>query len=519
MSNSNDGANAPKLPLWSTSTIQELPIKPQQIITDLRLAASRNGYLIIPVTGPDFLSPDDPNHDPDLGKKPELKGWQQLVASDAQIRNWGRNQPTWTNTGILAATTTAIDADIADEAVAGTVANFIRGWFGEKGKLITRYGRRPRFLVPFNSASCPFARIDWPLNKENKIQILGNGQHFVCDGYHPVTHRAYLWEGGAPWTVAREELPLLSKQEANFFLDALIKTIERGHPGFITETARQDPRRSIMVAEIPVDLSPETVTFLNDLAARHGGNNGPAHQPFTVTEATLALSMIDPDIGREEWFGIGCALYKQFGDEQGFALWNTWSELGEKYPGLPAMRRQWRSLIKRDGYGWSIATVLYHANQATGHGSVAIDQEQWIIVQEPPAIEQTAVASLPIDPESGTVDVESVPEDEVPSIEPEPYEAGTTAEEARTVEPSQKYEPAAEKLNENKAGNKTASQNYESATVAPEMRDPVTGHKIITMQDFLRQRQERTEREQESAARSRYPIKTSAEFVSDWIPR
>jgi hypothetical protein len=79
--------------------------------------------------------------------------------------------------------------------------------------------------------------------------------------------------------------------------------------------------------------------------------------------AEAALTVIDPDIERREWIGIGCVLYKLFGDAVGFALWNPWSSNGDKYK-QREMKKQWRSIVKGNGYGWTTGTLIHHANKA-----------------------------------------------------------------------------------------------------------------------------------------------------------
>src|SRR5262245_9706748 len=74
-----------------------------------------------------------------------------------------------------------------------------------------------------------------------------------------------------------------------------------------------------------------------------------------------ALSVIDPDIGRDDWIKIGCALSTQLGDD-GFELWNGWSKGGQKYDERE-MPKQWDSIVK-GRYPITIATLFYHADRA-----------------------------------------------------------------------------------------------------------------------------------------------------------
>ena len=85
-------------------------------------------------------------------------------------------------------------------------------------------------------------------------------------------------------------------------------------------------------------------------------------EPASPEKIKAALAAIDPDIDRASWFAIGCALFKEFGDE-GFAIWNAWSKQGEKYKARE-MVGQWRSIVQKTGYDFTIGTVFYFANRA-----------------------------------------------------------------------------------------------------------------------------------------------------------
>jgi hypothetical protein len=93
---------------------------------------------------------------------------------------------------------------------------------------------------------------------------------------------------------------------------------------------------------------------------RASEGNGTAND----TEIMAALAVIDPDINRSAWFAIGCVLLKELGEAAGFEVWNEWSKKGKKYPGLIEIAKQWQSIVAKDGYGWSVATIFHYANEA-----------------------------------------------------------------------------------------------------------------------------------------------------------
>jgi Protein of unknown function (DUF3987)/Bifunctional DNA primase/polymerase, N-terminal/Primase C terminal 2 (PriCT-2) len=115
------------------------------------------------------------------------------------------------------------------------------------------------------------------------------------------------------------------------------------------------------------------------LALVGGEANGPApnhdgdgfdqvFEPAHVELAKLALRAINPDIDRDAWFEIGCALFTEYG-EGGFELWNEWSSDGlkgiksAKYPGAAAMDTQWRSILK-GRYTYTLGTLFHYADEA-----------------------------------------------------------------------------------------------------------------------------------------------------------
>ena len=111
------------------------------------------------------------------------------------------------------------------------------------------------------------------------------------------------------------------------------------------------------------DIAPPPQWLLDRIQAHY------VRQPRTApTEAVApqriseALAYIDPDIGRTEWFAIGCALYTEL-KESGFAVWNDWSSRGDKYVSND-MDRQWESIAEANGYNYTIGTLFYHAQNA-----------------------------------------------------------------------------------------------------------------------------------------------------------
>jgi len=184
-------------------------------ITAVRLATLERGYLPIPVNG----------------KRPLFPEWQKTTATPEMIRGWERERPNDRSTGILTRIAPAIDIDILDAGGVEIVESVVRRHFADKGKLLRRVGKAPKCAFPFRAEE-PFEKLLlglWapgePEPKElkdckHRIEILGDGQQMVVHGIHPDTNQPYAWTGGEPWTVGRDELPLLTEAEAAAFLAA-----------------------------------------------------------------------------------------------------------------------------------------------------------------------------------------------------------------------------------------------------------------------------------------------------------
>ena len=65
--------------------------------------------------------------------------------------------------------------------------------------MLVRFGRSPKRALPFRTAT-PFpkmsASFEAPNGTIHKIEILGDGQQFICVGIHPDTSEPYTWHGG-----------------------------------------------------------------------------------------------------------------------------------------------------------------------------------------------------------------------------------------------------------------------------------------------------------------------------------
>jgi hypothetical protein len=170
------------------------------------------------------------------GKHPPMKGWSQKIdVSFDEIKLWPKLYPFASNTGVLTATTPAIDIDILSPEAAAAVEQLARARFEEHGHFMVRIGRAPRRSLLFRT-NAAFKKFVVQLIAANEskhegqqIEVLGDGQQVVVTGIHPDIRQPYHWHGGTPWEVPAAELPLITEQEAHAFVDDAVELLVAEH--------------------------------------------------------------------------------------------------------------------------------------------------------------------------------------------------------------------------------------------------------------------------------------------------
>jgi Bifunctional DNA primase/polymerase, N-terminal len=162
------------------------------------------------------------NLTPTNGKRPFLDGWQNIETTEAEIERWAREYPAALNTGLQTRDTPGVDIDVLDEAVAEELQNLLWLMIGDNGQALVRYGRRPKRAVLFQTSE-PFDKLSTPFfispnGDAHRVEVLCDGQQFIVHGTHPDTGAAYVWEGGEPTSVPRDDLPHLSASVAADFV-------------------------------------------------------------------------------------------------------------------------------------------------------------------------------------------------------------------------------------------------------------------------------------------------------------
>ena len=101
--------------------------------------------------------------------------------------------------------------------------------------------------------------------------------------------------------------------------------------------------------------------------------------PVPLETIEAALDAIERNryagIDRKKWLGIGCGVLKELGEEKGFEVFHRWSKRGEDYNPKNFLE-QWDSIVRANGYGWSIATLLHLANEADPDWRLKIPTDQ-----------------------------------------------------------------------------------------------------------------------------------------------
>lgn len=273
-----------------------------------------NGYNIVPIWP---------------GKKaPGFDGWQKIVSTKPQLKDWLASGHKDSGVGILTRTTPAIDIDVRDSEAAQRIENFICETINWAP---TRVGKAPKRLMLFRT-DAPFRKMKSNVyvddfGDEQAIEILGDGQQFVAYHIHPDTMEPYVWTtADSPLTVTANQLPVLS-----------------------------------------ADMIPELFEFFDELAieygwvfkkqARQAAKNLDMDNPFA--EDTAPVEMSDDELrnrlmlvanpeDHDHWVKIGMALYHQYdGEELGLQLWHEWSETADNYD-KDALNTRWPSLGIRE---------------------------------------------------------------------------------------------------------------------------------------------------------------------------
>ena len=285
-------------------------------------------------------------------KHPPLNGWQsiEITAKVIDSAHWQKFHTTGLRTRMLP----AIDLDIKDEDAVDACEQMIRDWIGTKGAVLVRTGNPPKKLIPFRT-DVPFSKFKVSFENGYQVEMLGDGQQFVCFGQHP-SGRPYTWDdAGYPGVVARDELPAISKGEAHQLVDDIAAMLVERF-GYKLKSKTQA-------------TSDDDVNVWTIYGAKYQD-----HALADPDKIKAALAVIPAD-DENMWFEIGVALHSELGDD-GFELFDSWSQKSAKYDksGRECKEKWEKSCANNSGY--SAGTIYYYATQADPEWKHRFEEEQ-----------------------------------------------------------------------------------------------------------------------------------------------
>lgn len=292
-----------------------------------------NGYQVVPIQP---------------GKKaPGFHGWQKTQSSREKVKEWLSDGFEQAGVGILTRFTCAIDIDCRDD----DAALYFERWCHKNiGPAPVRIGKAPKRILVYRTIE-PFRKRQSNLyidqfGDEQRIELLGDGQQFVAFHIHPETGKPYRWvDGRSPLTIPAKELVEIKNSQLEDLIDHF-ETYASTQPGWKLKregrlngqsTAKVDLDNPWIEDTQPIDIDPDELR----------------------THVMVCTGAEDYD----EWRNMGFALHHQFGgSDEGFELWNEWSETADNYD-RDALETKWPTFAI-EGKGRAPLTARYILRRA-----------------------------------------------------------------------------------------------------------------------------------------------------------
>lgn len=228
--------------------------------------------------------------------------------------------------GLQCENVVGLDIDVGDDpALADAVEEAVRASLGLNGSTPVRVGQAPKRMLVAR-VSEPVAGFDITEGYEEDgkqkqrvlFQLLGSGKQFIVRGIHPDTGQPYTFTTPLPprWS----DLPLVTPEQLGVMganVQATLKAAGRN----VGEDRAHNPKSK---------------------------PTGKWSEPYPWTEmgmiqAAEALRGLDPDMGMRLWAQVGMALHDgTHGSSEGLAMWDEWSQGGEKYKNHKDLASRWR---------------------------------------------------------------------------------------------------------------------------------------------------------------------------------
>jgi hypothetical protein len=271
-----------------------------------------HGYAVVPIA---------------VGKKaPGFDDWSKIKVTRGQIDDWLSGGHRHAGCGIRTKDTPAVDLDIRNEAIALEAEAKCRELLGDAP---LRIGRAPKRLLVYRTDK-PFKKMRSTKFKDefdqlHQIEILCDGQQFVAYHTHPDTGKPYLWPNeDGPLQTRAEDLAVINEEQCL----ALIAWFE--------ERAKQEsdwePVKKALSAQHATTIDYDN-PFIEDTQT----------VDISIDDLRARLLLVPNPDDHDTWFHVGMALYHQFdGGDEGFDLWNEWSETAGNYD-RDALERRWQT--------------------------------------------------------------------------------------------------------------------------------------------------------------------------------
>ena len=306
---------------------------------DLAITLFENGYFPIPIA-PRTKRPMG------IEWKDEKKEYP-IPITEKIIRRWQSNGKG--HGSVAVSGLGGMDFDILNKNVSNTLINYIRKESDIDGKIPIRVGLAPKFLIPVSpeSAIQKKKKNTWfdKKGEKHEIEFLSpNDQYFLTHGIHEDTGKEYTWlDKSDILNIKADDLPVVDEidlaaieDKFNSLADGLGWTRENPKPGKKKDRKRDVIKRS----SDPLEDYKQTGTADID--------------ELTKLVNKLPLYYCD---NRDEWLKIGAAIHHGTdGSNEGYELFNTWSQHSTLYKNRKDTRDRWKS-FRLDKKGVDAATV------------------------------------------------------------------------------------------------------------------------------------------------------------------
>ena len=280
---------------------------------------AENGYEVIPII------PGE--------KRPAGEKWQKFDGSPEGVEDHIADGKGGYGVGIKSRYAPSVDMDILDETVLDEIKDIVREVVGES--VLKRIGFAPKELWVYRAEEGEtWPKVDTGIwldqqGRTSKVEILADGQQFVAAHIHPDTGKPYQWlDGRSVLNTKRSDLIVLTHEQAK-------EIKERSLQVFLGHGWTKKTKNAITRLTNPLDDDDPFSAFRPKVQ-------------ISDEELERKLFAIEDNNDHDTWFQIGMALYHQYdGSQQGFDLWDRWSQSGNTYD-REVLEKRWPTFNNRD---------------------------------------------------------------------------------------------------------------------------------------------------------------------------